>query len=99
VKFQNGREDSLEDEHGGRPSTNWTVKIIEKIRDLFKQDCCMSVRFIEDITNVNKLVYQILTENLILSNIERKATSRFCIAMLTSASSCVNFSLQIRPSF
>ena len=73
-RFKEGRESLDDDERSGRPVSNRTNESVKKIRELIRKDRCMSVRLIEDITDISKLiVYRILSEDLKL----RKICARF----------------------
>ena len=63
-RFKEGRESLDDDERSGRPASSRTDESVEKIQELIRKDCCMSVRLIEDITGISKSqVHRILNEN------------------------------------
>jgi len=41
MKFRDDRESLEDDKHSGKPSTSWTIEIVEEIHDLIKQDRCL----------------------------------------------------------
>ena len=73
-RFKKDRDSLDVDERSGRPASSRMDESVEKIRELIKNDRCMSVSLIGDVTGVNKLqVYRILNEDLKL----RKVCARF----------------------
>lgn len=78
--FRDGREDLADNFRSGRPKTTRTAANIKKVADLLKNDRCLSVKMIEEITGIPKtIVHEILTEDLH----KRKICSRFVPHKLT----------------
>ena len=64
-RFKEGRESVYDDERSGWSASSRTDKSVEKIRELIRKDRFMSVRLIEDVTDIRKSqVHRILNENL-----------------------------------
>lgn len=64
-RFKSGRESVEDDKHTGRPKSSRSEGEVEKIREILKEDRCVSTRLIEDITGIPKsTVHRILTDDL-----------------------------------
>ena len=64
VNFKSGREETKDSERTGRPTTVKTPENVEKVKQMILVDRRMSVRIIADKLEINKTVYEILTQNL-----------------------------------
>ena len=64
-RFKEGWEEVENDPRSGRPSTSRTADIIERVKQMVRVDCRLTVRMIAEELSINKdTVWSIITENL-----------------------------------
>jgi len=52
--FKEGREEIGDDQRPGQPSTSKTNANIEKVDEIFQQNCCLSIRAVAELINIDK---------------------------------------------
>jgi len=76
-RFKEGREEIGNDQRHGRPSTSKTYANIEKVCEIVRQNCRLSIRAVTELINTDKeTVRQILHNNFNMKKVCSKIVPR-----------------------
>jgi len=76
-RFKGGREKNGDDQRPGHPSTSKTDANIEKVGEIVRRNCCLSIRAVAELINIDKeTVQQILHNNFNMKKVCLKMVPR-----------------------
>ena len=78
--FKEGREEVEDDPRSGRPSTSRTADNIERVKQMVRAECRLTVRMIAEELSINKdTVWSIVTENLEMCKVCAKMVPKLLV--------------------